>query len=154
MLVEKSYELLNDVLTASNLDDAMIRLEQALPCLLHLENRTSETLIEHLLRRGITLREGDKEQTKQLMMGVEQILNEEIFGSVGCKSNWKFPVNDDGSMGAIKFANWRARRVTDEIENIVNLCIPGDERLTERTKWKETIYAYQRTIKVRMFILM
>ncbi len=114
---------MNEVLTASNLDDAMIHLGQVLPGLLHLKNRSSETLIEHLLRQGIMLCESNKQLTKQLMMGVEQIINEEIFGSVGCRSNWKFPVNDDGSMGAIKFADWRERRVIEEKEHIINLCI-------------------------------
>jgi hypothetical protein len=65
-------------------------------------------LIEHLLCRGIELREDNPLLTKQLFQDVERLMNKEIFGQVGCRSNWKFPVNDDGSMGQIKFANWRA----------------------------------------------
>jgi hypothetical protein len=51
LLVKKSYELVNEVLAECNDEQAMIRLEQALPCLFHLENRMSETIIEHLLRQ-------------------------------------------------------------------------------------------------------
>ncbi len=73
-----------------------------------LENRSSETLTEHLLCRGIGLPEDNPLLTKQLFQNVDRIMNEAIFGQVGCRSNWKFLVNDDGSMGQIKIANWRA----------------------------------------------
>ena len=51
-LFEETYRLLNDVLQSKSLDDAMVQLQQALPCLLHLENQTSEDsqavhLIDH-----------------------------------------------------------------------------------------------------------
>jgi len=148
LLIEKSFELVSDIVSAVNFNDAMIRLEQALPCLLHLENRSSETIIEHLLRRGITLLDGNQQLTKQFMLDVENIMNDEIFGHNGCRSSWRFPVNDDGSMGQIKFANWRARRVIERIDSIIELCIPGDERIIERNKWRDVISSYRLTIQV------
>ena len=148
LLVEKSFQLVTEVVSASNLDEAMTWLEQALPDLLHLENRSSETIIEHLLRRGISLRECDKQLTEQLIKEVECIMNEEIFGTVGCRSNWKFPVNEDGSMGPIKFANWRARRVVGNLDPLIELCLPGDGRAAERNQWMEAVTAYQATIQV------
>ncbi len=98
LMVEQRYKLLSDVLSVKSLDDAMMKLEQALPDLLHLENRSSEAIIAHLLRRGYILREGNKQMLEQF------ILNERIFGNAGCTSNWTFPINKDGSMGEIKFA--------------------------------------------------
>ena len=56
-------------------------------------------------------------------------------------------MNEDDSMGQIKFANWRARRVIEKIHSIIELCIPGDEE--EQNKWREVISAYQSTIQVR-----
>ena len=58
LLVEKTFFALDYVVRAHNFEEAMICLEQALPCLLHLENRTSEALIQHLLRLGLRLPEG------------------------------------------------------------------------------------------------
>jgi uncharacterized protein CbrC (UPF0167 family) len=147
LMIEKKYELLTHILAASNLDEAMIRLEQALPCLLHLENRTSETLIEHLLRRGLSLREGDRRRTTEFIQSVEDIMNQSIFGSVGCSSNWKFPLSDDGTMGKVKLANWRARRVIEEIVDIVHVCIPGNDGQPEQEKWLSTFAAYRGTIQ-------
>ncbi len=146
LLIEKSFNLVSEGFEATNFNEAMIRLEQSLPCLLPLENRSSETLIEHLLHQGFKLREDNPLLTKQLIQDVERIMNEEIFRQIGCRSNWKFPVNDDGSMGQIKFANWRARRVIEKIHSLIELCIPGNEE--EQHKWREVISAYQSTIQV------
>ncbi len=45
LFVEKHFELLQDVLTEANLEKAMIKLEKATPCLLHLEYHGSECII-------------------------------------------------------------------------------------------------------------
>ena len=153
LMVENSYILLDSVLKANNLDDAMIRLEQALPCLLHLQNRTAEAVIEHLLRRAFVLREGNARATEALISSIEQFINNEIFGSAGCSSLWSIPFNDNGTLGKIKFANWRARRVIDEIEEITSLCFPIDDWVEERNKWDAVIELYRRTMKVFISLL-
>jgi hypothetical protein len=153
LMVENSYILLDSVLKANNLDDAMIRLEQALPCLLHLQNRTAEAVIEHLLRRAFVLREGNARATEALISSIEQFINNEIFGSAGCSSLWSIPFNDNGTLGKIKFANWRARRVIDEIEEITSLCFPIDDWVKERNKWDAVIELYRRTMKVFISLL-
>jgi len=63
-------------------------LEQALPCLLHLENWVSETLIEHLLWRGLRWREGNVASTSALIAAVEyamkkilELLSAHLYGS-------------------------------------------------------------------------
>ena len=105
----------------------MILIEKALPCLLHLENRSSEAMIGRLLRRGFDLREGDKEATEALQLAIEKIMNESIFGQVDCPSNWQLPKKDDGTMGAIKLANWRARRMVEHIDDIIEVCLIAEE---------------------------
>jgi hypothetical protein len=112
--------LIDCVINAQTLDEDMIRLEQALPCLLHLENQTSE--IEHLLRRDLMLHEGDKAATEERIAYVENLLNNEIYGIVGCSSLWTLPLNENGMVGKMKFANWRARHVVDSIEDIIRIC--------------------------------
>ena len=42
LLTENTYTIMCKVLTAKSLEEAMIKLEKAIPCLLHLENRSSE----------------------------------------------------------------------------------------------------------------
>jgi hypothetical protein len=79
LLVEESFQLVSEVAKAKKIDEAMIRLEQSLPCLLHLENRSSETLTEHLLCRGIGLPEDNPLLTKQLFQDVERINDRSNF---------------------------------------------------------------------------
>ena len=57
LILEQRYKLLVEVTSESNLEDAMVKLEKAIPCLLHLENRISDAMITFLLRRGIKLLE-------------------------------------------------------------------------------------------------
>jgi hypothetical protein len=93
-------------------------------------------------------------EQKNLMKSVEDIINEQIFGTYGCRSNWKFPVNDDGSMGQIKFAYWRARRIVENLDIIVDFCLPGDHRASERNQWKDCVLVYWSTIKVSLHVLL
>ncbi len=109
LLVEASYIVLQKVLAANNLDDAMVLLEKALPCLLHLENRSSEAMIYHLLHRGMELQEGNEQLTDNLIREMERIVNQEMFGEPGSPSNWQFPLKDDRAIGDVKLANWHAR---------------------------------------------
>jgi hypothetical protein len=80
---------------------------------------------------GFVLREGNSISIEEFFKTVESIMNQEIFGSVGCSSNWKFPINDDGTMGKIKLTNWRARRIINQIESLVEACLPGEQRIEE-----------------------
>ncbi len=90
----------------------------------------------------IILLEENKQLNEQFMKEVEDLMNGEIFGHNGCRSNWRFPVNDDGSMRQIKFANWRARRVIERINSNIELFIPGDNRIIEQNKWRDVIFSY------------
>jgi len=84
--VGASFTVLDSIINAKTLEDAMIWLEQALPCLLHLENHTSEAIIEHLLWHGLNLREGDKGAMDHLISEAQHFVNTEIFGSNGCSA--------------------------------------------------------------------
>jgi hypothetical protein len=108
LVTEQRYKLMKEVVSCNNVDDAMIIIEKAIPCLLHLENRTSEAMIFHLIRNGLQLRENDSRAAHGLRCAIENEVNEVIFGDPTCKSNRQFPLQDDGTMGAIKFANWKA----------------------------------------------
>jgi hypothetical protein len=148
LLVERTFVALDFVVKARNFEEAMIRLEQALPCLLHLENRTSEALIEHLLRFGLRLREGDATSTTEFVLSVESLMNTVIFGSIGCSSHWSFPLNSNGTIGKVKFANWRARKVIEDFQLLVDVCVFGDDREAERMKWMGMVTSYRNTILV------
>jgi len=151
LLTENSYNILCKVLAANSLDEAMVKLEKAIPCLLHLENRSSEAIISRLVHRGWELREDSPEATRQFISLVETLINEKLFGSPECKSSWQFPLEEDGSMGDFKFANWRARRIMLHYNDLVEICLPGDERAEERNSWSSVASLYRDCIMVCLF---
>jgi hypothetical protein len=148
LLTENTFNILSKVLAANSLDEAMVRLDKAIPCLLHLENRSSETIISRLVHRGWELREDSAAGIQQYIASVERIINEQFFGSPECPSSWKFPVEDDGTMGDFKFANWRARRIVQYYNDLVDICLPGDELAEERISWRSVGSLYRDCIMV------
>jgi hypothetical protein len=143
LMLEQRYKLLVDVTSEASLNDAMVKLHKAIPCLLHLENRISDAMITFLLRRGIKLLEENNVDTQDLIVAVEAIFNEKYFGLPESPSNWKFPLESDGTMGEIKLSNWRARRVIENINALIDRCIPE----AEKPKWTEVFTAYKAVIK-------
>jgi hypothetical protein len=141
--LEHRYKFLLEVLQETSLESAMIKLQKANPCLLHMENKISDTMITHLLRRGIKLCEENRMGTEELMHAVELIFNEQLFGLPGAASNWKFPLISDGTMGEVKLSNWRATRVVDKIEALVDCCLPD----REKNIWNEVFNVHQEVVK-------
>ena len=153
LLTENTYTIMCKVLAAKSLEEAMIKLEKAIPCLLHLENRSSEAIINRLIHKGWELREDSPQAIQQFISAIETIINEQFFGSPECPSSWKFPIEDDGTMGDFKFANWRARRIVFYYDSLVEICLPGEERAEERNSWSTVASLYRDAITVRKNII-
>jgi hypothetical protein len=111
---------------------------------LHLENRISDHILTLLLRISLNILEGGKEASDNFIKAIEELVNESYFGHPGCKSNWKFPIHDDGSMGEVKFMNWHACRVIEHFDQLVDACIADED---EQVKWKSAGSIYRQTIK-------
>ncbi len=84
----------------------------------------------------------------ELMSSIELVFNERLFGAPGCASNWKFPVNDDGTMAAIKLSNWHARRVVQNIKPLVETCLPDP---SDRDKWNSVFSLFTSVIEVCIY---
>jgi hypothetical protein len=153
LLLENTYSIMCKVLAAKSLEEAMIKLEKAIPCLLHLENRSSEAIINRLVHKGWELREDSPQAIKQFVSSIEKKINEQFFGSPECPSSWKFPIEDDGTMGNFKFANLCARRIVFYYDSLVEICLPGEERAEERNSWSTVASLYRDAITVRKNII-
>ncbi len=87
LVTEQRYNLVKEVVSCNDLDDAMIIIEKAIPCFLHLENRTLEAMIFHLIQNGLQLWEIDSRAAHALRCAIETEVNEVIFGEPTCISN-------------------------------------------------------------------
>ena len=58
----------------------MIIIEQAIPCILHMENRVGEKILKLLLIEGMIKRDSDKKEQKNMIREVNKIINTKILG--------------------------------------------------------------------------
>jgi len=83
---------------AEGKEAALMLIMQAIPCIMHLENRVGEKLITVLLAMGseIFRRERGLKSLKRYCTAVEHILNTKILGTLARPKQWKVPLNDKG----------------------------------------------------------
>ena len=64
-------------------------------------------------------------------------------------------MNPNGTVGKIKFADWRAHKVIDDIALLlVDLCLLADDHEVEHNKWLMAINLFQLCITVCCCILL
>ncbi len=124
----------------------MIKLEKAIPCILHLENRVSECFIRMILLKALSYVEDDNHALLSYILEVERYVNEKIFGEPDAPSGWKFPY-EEKQLGEVKFSIWRARKIMEDIHGIIDLSIPeSDQEL--RLQWKDAAAKYLEVIRI------
>ena len=89
--------------------------------------------------------EGDNHAASEMILNVEKYINTTVFGEPEAPSNWQFPF-EEGLFGDIKFANWRARRIIDELDQLVDICIPVNQMI-ERLQWRDNVKKYRDVIR-------
>ncbi len=82
LLTEHRFGLLQGVLQAKTKGEVMIKMEKAVPCILHLENRVSECIIRMLIIKALPHMEDDSHALTNCILEVERYVNEKIFGSL------------------------------------------------------------------------
>ncbi len=83
--------------------------------------------------------------TDQLIRSIEVVINESLFGVPGSPSNWKFPLNEDGTMAPKKLSNWCARRVVQHINALVEKCFPHE---ADHNQWNNIFTLYTSVVEV------
>jgi hypothetical protein len=128
---------------------AMYLVINALPCILHLENRVGLKIMTRLLRIGMSnakegLLEGlgscDTDRIANYLAKVESICCNEIWGSELTPVSWKCPYDaKEKTVGTLCLDNGRTREVVQAIEVLVEFCIPA----AERDNWTTTVQYYE-----------
>lgn len=135
LVIEKREKNLRQMLLQSEpKEKAMYLVLQAVPCILHLENRVGLKSIESVLRSGLTnalqgklewvqARAIQKRQD-EFVARVTKIIQTQILGSNDAPSQWRFPLAEDGSMGSLSMDNNRTRCIINELELLIQVCFP------------------------------
>jgi hypothetical protein len=110
-----------------------------------LENHITGFILTVILHFALNILGGDTEASENFIKAIEALVNERYGGHPGCASNWKFPINFNGSMGEVKFSNGHARKVIAHFDELVDACIPD---IDEQEKWKYAGSIDCQTIKI------
>ncbi len=76
LLIEQKYGVLTGNSEAKTKEEAMIILEKAVACILHLENRISECILQMLLIKALSYVEDDQLATLNYIIQSEHYINE------------------------------------------------------------------------------
>jgi hypothetical protein len=93
-----------------------------------------------LIIKALSYVEDDNHALTNYILNFERHINERIFGEPDAPSEWKFPYEED-KLGEIKFSNWRARKIVEELDGLVDLSIPESEPEL-RMQWKSVAQIY------------
>jgi hypothetical protein len=123
---------------------------QAIPCVLHLENRVSLKTITMLIIDGVsaasqgTLFEhiaSEVDRVAQYVSMVELIVNRSILGSETSPSQWRLPYDkQEKKVGTITLENWRSRNLVGQLELLVEVSVPCHIR---KGKWQRLLPRYR-----------
>ena len=162
--VEKRMdELMKLICESSTRKEAMARIITFVPCIMHCENRVGIKLLTMLLIEGLSNFQGanfahlastrsQKEREQLFVESIEKEISGNILGSYGNEAQWNLPVErrsngDDSSLfiGTINMENYKVRKIIDNIENIIETCIPEVEK---KRKYRFCLKHYNETMKI------
>jgi hypothetical protein len=133
LCVLKSFqeaEVLEGTLEHGNYVGAFISIRQAVPCILHLENRCGEKFLKMLFLEGYDKNMKSEKEREQLLVDIELCVNTQILGTIRKPSNWRLATCSDGdNRTAIKdvtLPNSHCRKFIKAYKLLTALCIKSE----------------------------
>ena len=120
---------------------AMILVRQAVPCILHLENRCGEKILKTLLIERIQQSSKSNSDEEELIKKVEEVINTRILGEERRHTNWRIPVSKNDSskrvVNDITMPNQHVRKILKEFHLITAVLfdITIDKERERKEKW-------------------
>jgi hypothetical protein len=109
--------------------DAMIQIYEAVPCILHCENRTGEAILKRILVKKFNSI-GIKKQQMEFISDFEEMANTKILGKQDVKSNWRLATTKSSEGTTIiadqTMTNQNTRSFIDNFELVALMCIDDD----------------------------
>ena len=103
------------------LDGAMILIEQAIPCVLHMENRIGEKILKMLLVEGWNARNSDAKRQQQMVKDVQDKVNSSMLGTECRKSNWLINITKQKEIAHQPMTNNHTRKIVDNLEYLIDI---------------------------------
>jgi hypothetical protein len=132
------FKYCQDVINFGNQGkNAMGSFEDALPCILHLQKRVMEKIIEILLVKSFHHVKNESEVGRTCHANfVSKVLNTTAFGTAEEPGPYVLPVGSDGELGEIKFNDRWANDIENSLDEILPLIITDQpDKLADWTSW-------------------
>jgi hypothetical protein len=133
-------DVMGRTIEASKYPGAFITIRQAIPCILHLENRCGEKIIKLLLLEGYNRENITKSEQDKLILDFEGVVNSRVLGTPRRRSHWRLNTGKDKDNQKViadqSMPNTHVRKFMDHFEELAELCILDEERLQ---KWIDVI---------------
>jgi hypothetical protein len=126
---------------AAKYPGAMTMVRQAIPCILHLENRCGEKIIKMLLMDSIQLTTKLGREEVELLKKVEDVVNTRILGQQGRESNWKVPTDKNDKnrivISDLTMPNPAVRKFLEKMHLITSVLfdMDDDEQRARKEAW-------------------
>lgn len=130
------FEQLEELEHGRQRNGALFLLMQAIPCILHMENRVGIKVITMLLIRGLSnVKEGvlyseHRSVSKRIELYINDVTNivsTKILGDEDGPAQWNFPYNPETKeIGALCIENGKMRTLLLKLELIVDISFVGD----------------------------
>ena len=138
---------------------ALVMMMDAVPCLLHLENRMGIKILSMCLKSGLTHAKNDEHdwineddrtsvdrKCQAFIEKVEEIVNTQVLGTPMQSQQWQMPYDRRKNVvGTITMDNVKVRKIISQINELIDPMVEDEER---REKWKECIGHYRSAIEI------
>ena len=142
-------------------DNALFLLINAVPCILHMENRIGIKILTRLFMKGLGYAKDNKlpapltddgrvmsqsKRVEHFLRTVQEVLNTGTWGSQESPSQWECPYDEkEKQIDTIALDNGRTRKAINNLEALAEVCFFDD---TEKEKWTDCISHYRKLMEL------
>jgi hypothetical protein len=157
LVLEYSYTSLQSAINHGDkgTENALFVLINAVPCILHMENRVGLKVLTRLLMNGLdnakqrTIYLNEESENQRILFfikDVEHVLNTQAWGTVESPSQWQCSYNPaDKQIDIICLDNVRTRKAIYALDNLIDVCLPD---IDDASKWKISIGHYRTSMEL------
>jgi hypothetical protein len=163
LIQEFTYRKLKEAIAHGDTgtENALFLLINAVPCILHMENRIGIKILTRLFMKGLGYAKESKlptppmddgtvlSETKRVehfLQTVQIVLNLNTWGSEESPSQWECPYDPkEKQIDTIALDNGRTRKAVNNLEALAEVCFFDD---AEKTQWTECIAHYRKSMEL------
>lgn len=132
-------------------DAALMLIKQAIPCIMHLENRTGEKIITMLLAIGAELFQKHRSGSslRLYIERVESIVCKIILGTQWRPKQWRVPMKEGvEEIGKVSLSNSTTREFMTGLAPLIDFIFEHPDDTELRNAWHELINVYNDAIEL------